>query len=1357
MSQPSNESSHSPDDVTGSQVTREDMAGDDHLVDLQVEKIDRYLIKKVLGQGGFGVVFLAVDPRLEREVAIKIPRVDKPVDEFVWQQFIDEGRAVANLKHDAIIQVFDINRQANGIPYVVMEFVEGQTLKQLFKERKPSIDEIVKLIRQIAAGLLFAHKQHIVHRDLKPSNIIVDKNGQARIADFGLAIHDNTPIRKLPKNTAGTMPFMSPEQLRGENHRLDGRTDLWALGVTIYWMLTGSYPFVGENSAELIAEICSRDPKPVRQLNEDVPVELERICNRCLCRLMPERYQSAREVIDDIDYFLQKSSLQSLSGMGSGSSQGNGSPGSASANRIPDRGSDRPSVGSAAFASATADELSHSRVQVVPKGLRSFDAGDVEFFLNLLPGPTDRFGVPDSLRFWIQAYSKTESNLPIGLLYGPSGSGKTSFVRAGLMPRLPEEFLCVRIECTSDTTEKDIVRAIGQSIDESMRDTDIRDMLFEIRNGEWVGRGRRLLIVLDQFEQWLNANDVEPNTVLVEALRQCDGIRVQCLLLVRDDFWIPTHQFLKQLDVKIQEGKNSQALPLFDERHARKVLTGFGQAYGSLPSSSSKFTRKHREFVKQAVDSLSLGGKVICAHLSLFSEMMKGRDWTSGEFSKVGGWQGIGVRYLEEAFGQEVAPAHRQMQMPYAKEMLSQLVPETGVTIKTSSRTKSEMADSWSGNWNETAVAETLETLDSELRLVTRVVSDVGWTESSSSMDEPRYQLSHDVLVEPIRTWISQKQRETWRGRAEVRLDELASQWSRSKENRLLPSFPEFLTLSFGTRKSVRNEEQRSLMRVAGRRYGAAATGLLLTACLCGYLYSMARSNVTNNKVEAAVAAAVEASPDGFASQLEQLKDNASVANRAVSDLAATTESYRLALIQAHCDPEFAIDDLLAEVPNVRANECENFVDALRVYESRGEQVADKLAAHAKSSTALPDRFKYTTLAIYFSNLEPLGELFKNQVDPTGRTRYIAEFKNWHGNLAELVSEIEKGSDSRTKKYLCDMLAMHGGVNIGSAEMKVVSSWLIKQYQQSPNAGLHFSAKTALNRWGVETVDVKPSDAANWIDVETCDGNKIQFIEVQPGTAKFRAGLPEGSKSPDYKTDPVCKEPFWISSREVSADLFFEFVDDPKTSKKVKERLEESIHRQLRRRDIPIGEIKFSEAAQFCNWLSRKHGFAPSYEAKSTGAPVVMGESTVGVDEEWVPVNGGGFRLPTTAEWDIACRAGSETAFFFGDATSANLIDQFAWCSTSVFPWSEPRSVGPRAAKIPNEYGIYDMLGNVSEFSHDLPGRRPGALAEYIFQGSSTTSSVKRFYSAYQQSVSDRFLTSFNVGIRLVFSHSPDR
>src|SRR5207244_2244836 len=219
-------------------------------------------------------------------------------------------------------------------------------------------------------------------------------------------------------------------------------------------------------------------------------------------------------------------------------------------------------------------------LKIVPKGLRSFDAHDADFFLELLPSPRDRDGLPDSIRFWKTRIEETDADhtFAVGLLYGPSGCGKSSLVKAGLLPRLSDDVIVVYVEATAEETEARLLNGLRKRCPALPDNVSLKTTLAALRRGHGIPMGKKVVIVLDQFEQWLHAKKEEQNTELVQALRQCDGGRVQCVVMVRDDFWLAVSRFLRDLEIRLVEGQNSALADLFDLDHARKVLAAFGRA-----------------------------------------------------------------------------------------------------------------------------------------------------------------------------------------------------------------------------------------------------------------------------------------------------------------------------------------------------------------------------------------------------------------------------------------------------------------------------------------------------------------------------------------------------------------------------------------------------------------------------------------------------------------------------------------------------------------------------------------------------------------------------------------------------------
>ena len=254
-------------------------------------RIDRFEIRAVLGQGGFGTVYHAYDPQLQREVALKAPRPEVLLHSGSLERFLREARAAAALQHPQICPVFEVCASEQGC-FIVMALIEGTPLSQVIRaERRLQPARAMEITRLVATALQIAHERGIVHRDLKPANIMIDRQGRPVVMDFGLAVRTGTDDPRLTQSGAvvGTPAYMSPEQMRGQAD-IGPASDVYSLGAVLYEMLTGERPFSGRNAADLIAAALTHDPRPASQLVAGLDPRLDLVCSRALARNAGQRY-----------------------------------------------------------------------------------------------------------------------------------------------------------------------------------------------------------------------------------------------------------------------------------------------------------------------------------------------------------------------------------------------------------------------------------------------------------------------------------------------------------------------------------------------------------------------------------------------------------------------------------------------------------------------------------------------------------------------------------------------------------------------------------------------------------------------------------------------------------------------------------------------------------------------------------------------------------------------------------------------------------------------------------------------------------------------------------------------------------
>jgi hypothetical protein len=459
-------------------------------------------------------------------------------------------------------------------------------------------------------------------------------------------------------------------------------------------------------------------------------------------------------------------------------------------------------------------------IKVVPKGLRSFDEHDKDFFLELLPGPRRTDGVPESIHFWKVRIEEMDPDktFRVGYIFGPSGCGKSSLVKAGLLPRLSKTIIPIYIEATGNETEARLLKGLRKYNPSLPADFDLRSALIAAR--ERIREGsNKLVLVIDQLEQWYHAKGAEPGTELATALRECDGGRVQAIILVRDDFSMALHRFMALIGVRQNQDQNFAVVDLFDLEHARKVLVAFGRGYGKLRDDPQAMTETENEFVDRAIRGLSQDGRVVSVRLALFAEMLKGKPWTPETLKQIGGAEGVGVTFLEETFSAKTAPPSYRIHQKAAQAVLKVLLPETGSLIRGTMRSYDDLrvASGYGSRPNE--FDELIGILNGELRLISPTEPEGSESDGQNKRpaDERYFLLTHDYLVPSIRGWLSRKQRETRKGQAEIRLDERASLWKVKPENRYLPSLLEWANIRLLTKKRNWTEPQRRMMRSAGK------------------------------------------------------------------------------------------------------------------------------------------------------------------------------------------------------------------------------------------------------------------------------------------------------------------------------------------------------------------------------------------------------------------------------------------------------------------------------------------------------------------------------------------------------------
>ena len=1231
---------------------------------LKLSDPDQFSELTLLGKhytGGQGTVYRARYRQTAQPAALKVclrNRSESALDLADRLASLEREINLLNkLRHPGIVRIIGVCRTTDGHPVIIEEWVEGQNLSQYLNNQSESGGRLnptnaIRILSQILAALRHIHEQNIFHLDLKPGNVMIRQSDQQLVlVDFGMSLESHERSGSQRQGRGGTPSSMAPEQYGPNynlhwNYQVGARTDIFAVGVILYRMLTGRDPFhrsraasIGVN-AHLLVE--HSPPDSPRTFHPDIDAKLSALCLKCLAIDPRDRFSSIQDLLDALN-----------------------------AVNHPDH-----------------HRNPHESVSRMLK-LLPLQQPDQHFYLGLTTtaGINTPFNQTSSLIQTLSSHHPGTNNIGIIAISAASGAGKSSWFNAAILPGLSEQgsiSICRIDAAESDSSpfENTAARLSEQlqlHLSISRHDTtgqpSAADILRQVRDNRLLQPSCKLLLVIDQFEQWLLRYGRDQQSELLSALQLCNGSRVQALLIFREEFLSLAWELLGRCGEQLRDGENTFRLaPLQNSQTAalllEHILAKSAQLPGSFTPAAQTALSKHIERILSTIP----GNQILPVQIVLLARYVLKHFAAPEKLAAVACFEDVMNDHIRDIFEDPHAPLaqHRSLLISIFRRLLpeSNTLPRRAEVLEDLFPPSTSSVSSHSGTPH--AVLQFLSAAGVLMPVPSSAVA-------AAAPAPPSWQLTHEFWTEPLRRWLDDQPETS----AEKLLHDIAERWHHHPRRANLPSLAEYFLIR---RVRHRNSREASLMKAAHKHFlRLMATAVAGIAAITYGAFRIQARQYQQFISSASANSLLELPPVPSwlrPVEIDSLKQR--LGSLPVTDaVSRIPHEIRLLQLQATSQPQTneSVGFLLANLKDLQIQHRDDLVHTLQLHrqavlsliEQTNQSLLTTLAVNPQQSgeqhqEAARQLAGLAVVAMFLDSPETaIPAATPLNGDCSVRSQFIAQLKDWLESVGLPESLRFEHLHQQTTVTSAVLTALDG-----QHQTSPIARQIANNARHNRAAAVHFAANYLLESGIASDLNSIPANSNWWIDTVS----KVALVETEIPTSS-------GSLLTVSATEIT-----WGQIRNVDKTL-----------------LPESLQTNTERDNLPATDLAADAIFRFINQMNARYAFPETYRRNP--------------ENKWEPnPDAHGFRLPTLNEFrQIAFAVETPNRALGQHLSPAFYSSQLPLYANVIEGKAElfaRPSLNAVASKRPNPFGLFDLLGNACEIVVD---ERPPELDRSMLLG----------------------------------------